>query len=72
VARPESDLHDPDTAAWQLTVESTADPDVFAARPGSAFACHTITFRRQADGRMISVHVMDSTFVRLDPPASQE
>jgi hypothetical protein len=51
----------PDTPVWRLTIESTADRDVFTASPGSAFAGDTITFRRQADGRITSVHVMDST-----------
>jgi len=60
----------PDTAAWRLTLAPTADPDVFTPEPGSSFSAENVTFQRLADGRIASVRLMDSTFVRLDPVAA--
>jgi hypothetical protein len=57
----------PDAAAWYLTLAPTADPDVFAVEQASSFAGHNVTFQRLAAGRISSMHLMDSTFVRLDP-----
>jgi CubicO group peptidase (beta-lactamase class C family) len=57
----------PEAADWQLRLAPTADPDVFTPEPGSYFAGENVRFRRLADGRVTSVHVMDCTFARLDP-----
>jgi hypothetical protein len=49
-----------------MTLAPTSDPDVFSSAPGSDFAGDNVVFRRLADGRVASVFLMDSTFVRLD------
>lgn len=59
-----------DTAAWHLTLAPTADPDVFIPGPAPGCTAQNVTFKRLADGRIASVHLMDSTFVRLDPVAA--
>jgi hypothetical protein len=51
---------------WRLPLAPTSDPDVFAYGPGSDFSGENAVFRRLADGRVASVLLMDSTFVRLD------
>lgn len=55
-----------DPVNWQLALVPTGDPDVFAPRPGSDAPGDSVTFRRLGDGRVASVHLMDSTFIRLD------
>jgi CubicO group peptidase (beta-lactamase class C family) len=55
-----------DVSAWSMTLAPTSDPDVFSSAPGSDFAGDNVVFRRLADGRVASVFLMDSTFVRLD------
>jgi CubicO group peptidase (beta-lactamase class C family) len=56
----------PEMPAWQLALKPTGDPDVFIAEPGSSFSGEDVIFRRRADGRVISVLLVASTFVRLD------
>jgi CubicO group peptidase (beta-lactamase class C family) len=60
----------PEAAAWSLKLTSTTDPDVFLAGPESDFSGENVSFRRLADGRVASVLVMDSTFVRLERAAA--
>jgi CubicO group peptidase (beta-lactamase class C family) len=60
----------PEAAAWRLVLAPTADPDLFAADAGTGFAAERVTFRRLPDGRVASVLLMDSTWVRLDPAAA--
>jgi CubicO group peptidase (beta-lactamase class C family) len=58
--------------AWRLALEPTSNPDVFTAEPGSNFSGEDVIFRRRADGRVTSVLLVESTFVRLDHlPASE-
>jgi len=56
----------PEAAAWHMTLTPTTDPDVFISQPGAGFSGETVRFERLADGRVASVFLMDSTFVRLD------
>jgi len=60
----------PEMARWRLRLVPTGDPDVFISDSGSDFAGENVVFRRLADGRVASVLVMDSTFVRLDRVAA--
>jgi CubicO group peptidase (beta-lactamase class C family) len=60
----------PEISAWSLTLTPTSDPDVFIVDPGSDFAGENVVFRRLPDGRVASVLLMDSTFVRLDSVAA--
>jgi CubicO group peptidase (beta-lactamase class C family) len=61
----------PEAPDWQLKLAPTTDPDVFTHEPGSEFAGEDVRFRRLANGRVTSVHVMDCTFARLDPVAAE-
>jgi len=47
---------------WQIVLTPTPDPDLFTSADGGG----NVTFRRFADGRVASVLLMDSTWVRLD------
>jgi hypothetical protein len=58
-----------DPVTWQVGLVPSDDPDVFAPSPGSGVPGDSVTFRRLGDGRVASVHLMDSTFVRLDQVA---
>jgi CubicO group peptidase (beta-lactamase class C family) len=59
----------PETSAWSLTLTPTSDPDMFTGAPGSEFAGDNVIFKRLPDGRIASVLLMDSTFVRLESVA---
>jgi CubicO group peptidase (beta-lactamase class C family) len=51
---------------WQIVLTPTAVPGLFTiAQPGDLSA-ENVTFQRLADGRVASVHLMDSTWIRLD------
>jgi hypothetical protein len=54
-----------------VTLTPTSDPDTFTTEPGSGLTGDTITFQRRADGRVTSVFLMDSTFLRLDRAAEE-
>lgn len=57
---------------FRLALEPTSNPDTFAAEQGSYFSGENVTFHRRADGRVISVLLTASTFMRLDQvPASE-
>jgi CubicO group peptidase (beta-lactamase class C family) len=59
-------------APFRLAVEPTSNPDTFLAEQGSFLSGENVTFHRRADGRVISVFLVASTFMRLDPvPASE-
>jgi hypothetical protein len=47
-------------------LEPTSNPDVFIAGPGSDFSGENVIFRRHDDGRMISVLMVQGTYLRLD------
>jgi Beta-lactamase len=51
---------------WQIILTPTPDPDLFTIADGSGLSGGNVTFRRLADGRIASVLLMDSTWVRLD------
>lgn len=56
----------PETTTWHVPLAPTNDPDVFVPRPGTGLPGDTIRFRRLPGGRVASVFLMDTTFVRLD------
>jgi CubicO group peptidase (beta-lactamase class C family) len=56
----------PEVAAWRLALQPTSDPDIFVAEPGSNFSGENVTFQRRADGRVTSVLLVESTYLRLD------
>jgi hypothetical protein len=56
----------PETTTWHVPLIPTGDPDVFVPKPGTGLPGETIRFRRLPDGRVSSVYLMDTTFVRLD------
>jgi CubicO group peptidase (beta-lactamase class C family) len=62
----------PDVAAWRLALEPTSDPDIFIAEPGSNFSGENVTFQRRADGRVTSVLLVESTYLRLDQVPGSE
>jgi CubicO group peptidase (beta-lactamase class C family) len=53
-------------APFRLALEPTSNPDTFAAEQGSCLSGENVTFHRRADGRVISVLLIASTFMRLD------
>ena len=57
----------PEFPSWQLTLEPTGNPGVFIAGPGSDFSGENVIFRRHDDGSVISVLVVQGTYLRLDP-----
>jgi CubicO group peptidase (beta-lactamase class C family) len=56
----------PEIPSWQLVLEPTGDPGVFIAGPGSDFSGENVIFRRDDDGRVISVLLVQGTYLRLD------
>jgi CubicO group peptidase (beta-lactamase class C family) len=56
----------PDAGAWRVALAPTSNPDAFSPDPDSGLAGENVIFRRLADGRVASLLLMDSTFVRLD------
>ena len=56
----------PEIPSWQLALEPTSNPDVFIAGPGSDFSGENVIFRRHDDGRVISVLLVQGTYLRLD------
>jgi len=56
----------PEIPSWQLVLEPTSDPGVFIAGPGSDFSGENVIFRRDDDGRVISVLLVQGTYLRLD------
>ena len=56
----------PEIPSWQLALEPTSNPDVFIAGPGSDFSGENVIFRRHGDGRVISVLLVQGTYLRLD------
>jgi hypothetical protein len=53
--------------AWRRTLAPTEVPDVFLVEPGVRESGEPATFRRNARGRVTSVHLASETHVRLDP-----
>lgn len=51
---------------WQVLLTPTADPDRFGIAEGSTAPGDSVTFRRSADGRVVSAFFLDFTWVRLD------
>lgn len=53
--------------SWQRRLAPTEDPDVFLVEAGVRESGEPATFRRDARGRVTSVHLASETHVRLDP-----
>ena len=51
---------------WQVILAPAADPDLFTIDHGGHLPGDNVTFQRFADGRVASVFLMDTTWVRLD------
>ena len=51
---------------WQIVLTPASVPDLFTITDGGNLSGGNVTFQRLADGRVASVHLMDSTWVRLD------
>jgi hypothetical protein len=51
---------------WRIILTPTPDPDLFTIADGGGLSGGIVTFRRSADGRIASVLLMDSTWVRLE------
>ena len=51
---------------WQIVLTPAPVPDLFTITDGGDLSGGNVTFQRLADGRVASVHLMDSTWVRLD------
>jgi CubicO group peptidase (beta-lactamase class C family) len=50
---------------WRVVLRPSADPDRFAIADGSSVP-GSVTFRRSADGRVVSAFFLDITWARLD------
>jgi hypothetical protein len=57
---------DPNNPAWRPTLARTDDPDIFLVELGARESGEQVVFRRVADGRVVSVFLAATTFVRLD------
>ena len=60
----------PEIPSWQLALEPTSNPDVFVAGSGSDLSGENVIFRRHDDGRVISVLLVQGTYLRLDHGSS--
>jgi hypothetical protein len=58
----------PEFSSWQLALEPTPNPDVFLAGPGSDLSGENVIFRRHDDGQVISVLLVQGTYLRLAKP----
>ena len=56
----------PEIPSWQLALEPTSNPDVFIAGPGSDLSGENVIFQRHDDGRVISVLLVQGTYLRLE------
>lgn len=54
----------------RIVLRPTPDPDLFTIIDGGGLSGGTVTFRRLSDGRVASVLLMDSTWVRLNRVAA--
>jgi len=57
---------DPDDATWRPTLAPTDDPDVFLVELGVRQSGERAVFRSLSDGRVASLFLAASTFMRLD------
>ncbi len=63
---------DPDDATWRPTLAPTDDPDVFLVEPGTRQSGERAVFRSLSDGRVASLFLAASTFMRLDRVAGSD
>jgi len=55
-----------ESPGWRIVLAPTPDPDLFTIADGGDLPGGSVTFHRFADGRVASVLLLDSTWVRLD------
>jgi RNA polymerase sigma-70 factor (ECF subfamily) len=60
----------PEAPSWQLVLEPTSNPDVFITGPGTDLSGENVIFRRDDDGRVLSVLLVQGTYLRLDHPSA--
>jgi hypothetical protein len=58
---------DPSDPTWTPTIAPTDDPDVFVIEPGFRESGELVRFKRDTDGRVVSVIAAVSTMERLEP-----
>jgi len=58
----------PESAAWQVTLSPTSSPDMFSIASGAELAGEHVHFQHLPGGQIRSVHLMDTTWQRLEPP----
>jgi hypothetical protein len=58
---------DPSDPTWTPTIAPTDDPDVFVIEPGFRESGELVRFKRDPDGRVVSVIAAVSTMERLEP-----
>jgi CubicO group peptidase (beta-lactamase class C family) len=51
---------------WQIVLTPSPAPDLFTITDEGSLSGQNVTFQRLPDGRVASVHLMDSTWIRLD------
>lgn len=56
----------PESAAWQVTLTPTGSQDTFAVASGGQLAGESVRFQRLPGGDIRSVHLMDTTWQRLE------
>jgi hypothetical protein len=56
-----------ESAAWQLVLAPTSDPDTFTIASGADLTGERARFQRLPGGRVRSVLLMDTTWERLEP-----
>ncbi len=55
----------PEAPGFELELVPTGAADVFTIRPGTNFAGEHVTFRRDSDGAVVSVNLVETSYVRL-------
>jgi CubicO group peptidase (beta-lactamase class C family) len=57
----------PESAAWQLALAPTSDPDTFTIESGPGLTGEHVRFQRLPGGQVRSVFLMETTWERLEP-----
>lgn len=61
-----------ESAAWQVTLSPTSSPDTFTTESGGELTGECAQFQRLPCGQVRSVHLMDTTWQRLETPGAPE